>query len=646
MNLRSIACHTRRRFSLRSIPSRGKNKRCGIQYFLRRRLAALDTGLRRYDTLLAILLLLPLPLHASDSVVLEHSTARLIAASTTLTERTPLKVGAHILLEEGWHTYGENPGDAGIPPTIAWTLPEGFEAGPIEYPPTKTFKEVELTTYGYDEEVVFPVTLQVPPTLPDSTTLSARVEYLICKDICIPQTAELSLTLPRGEFTPSDDVDLLERFTQDAGGNTNLEPKPLPSTSVAVAAIPMETGKLSMPLSTLLAVIFAFLGGVILNLMPCVFPVLSLKLLALAKYNQEELHHAKREALAYTLGILTCFGLIVGLLITAQQAGSTIGWGYQFQSAGFVGVLALLLFLVGLNLSGFFDLPVLFGGAMADIKDPHSLKGGFATGMLATLVATPCTAPFMAPAIGFALTQPPAITLLIFASLGLGLAAPFLLLSFFPPLTRLLPKPGKWMESFKQFLAFPLYASSVWLAWVVGSQAGYVGMALLLLFAVATTFLLWLKTRFGTHTRWCHIAMLLVLLALAATLAQGLSGLSNTAAPAMVSTDSVAYSEETLEELRGNGTPVYLDVTATWCITCQLNYQSSLNRAEVRQAFKEKGVVFMVADWTKRDAAITKLLSSFGFKGVPLNVYFPPNADPIVLPQVLTPSVVLETIGG
>jgi thiol:disulfide interchange protein len=595
---------------------------------------------------IAVLAVSPLPLQAAESVVLEHSTARLVAASTTLTERTPLKVGAHILLEDGWHIYGENPGDAGLPSTIEWTLPDGFTAGNIEYPRTQTFKEGELTTYGYDEEVVLPVTLQVPYGLAETTTIQAKVEYLACKDICIPQTAELSLTLPRGEFSPSDDVDLIERFTLEAGGETSLEAKPLPSTSVEIAAIPMENAPQTGDMSLLLAVVFAFLGGVILNLMPCVFPVLSLKLLALTQYNQAELAHGKKEAVAYTLGILSCFGVIVGLLIAAQQAGGAIGWGYQFQSAGFVGVLALLLFMVGLNLSGVFHLPSLFGNAAANIENPHSLKGSFATGLLATLVATPCTAPFMAPAIGFALTQTPAATLLVFASLGLGLAAPFLLMSFFPPLTRLLPKSGPWLESFKQFLAFPMYASSVWLAWVVGTQAGAMGMALLLMCATSMAFLLWLKTRFGSHTRWCHIAMAFVLLALAATLAQGLTSLSSNATTnAQTHTNSVAYSAEKLAELRAAGTPVYLDATAAWCITCQVNYQSSLNRTEVQQAFQEKGIVFMVADWTKKDAAITELLGSFGFKGVPMNVYFPPNgAEPIVLPQVLTPRIVLDAI--
>ncbi len=579
------------------------------------------------------------PLYAAESAVLEHSTVRLIAASTAVTPGEPLKLGAHILLEEGWHTYGEKPGDAGIPTTMDWTLPSGFRAGKIEYPPTKTFTEGKLTTYGYDEEVVFPVTLQVPTALPDSNILSVKVDYLVCKDICIPQTAQLSLTLPTGAFTPSNDVDLLERFTRDAGGTVDLEPIPAPPIDA------VETSHLppASDLSLALAIAFAFLGGVILNLMPCVFPVLSLKLLAVTKYNHEELGHAKREALAYTAGILVCFAVIVGLLIGAQSAGNAIGWGYQFQSAGFVGVLALLLFVVGLNLSGVFHLPVLFGSAAAEVENPHSIKGSFATGLLATLIATPCTAPFMAPAIGFALTQPALVTLLVFLSLGLGLAAPFLLISFCPPLQRILPKPGRWMETFKQFLAFPMYASAVWLSWVVGSQAGYMGMALLLLFAVAAAFLLWIKSRFGTPTRWCHVAMILILLALAATLAQGLTNLS-AKTPAMYSENSVPYSAEKLSELRAAGTPVFLDATAKWCITCQVNYQTSIGTEEVQQAFKDRGVVFMVADWTKKDPAITELLTGFGFKGVPMNVYYPPQGEPKVLPQVLTPAIVLSTI--
>ncbi len=495
---------------------------------------------------------------------------------------------------EGWHTYYKDAGDAGLPTTLEWKLPEGFSASEIDWPPPQTFSENRLTTYGYSGHVVLPVTIYAPETAQNSTyKISVTAKWLACKDICIPEQQELSI---------------------------DYKPTAVPALTLRV---PQDDKAL------LLAISLALLGGLVLNLMPCVLPVLSLKALALVKKSGRERAHTARHGVAYTLGILLSFAVIAALLIALQQSGEAVGWGFQMQSPAFVGFLIYLLFLVGLSLSGVFHLPVLLGGVGGNLAGEASLRGSFFTGILATLVATPCTAPFMASAVGAALTMPPWAAMLVFLSLGFGLALPFLLISIFPSTLRFLPKQGAWMVRFKEFLAFPMYGSVIWLLWVLGLQAGIGAVALVLIGLLLLVFALWLQNlRF------------LAIIAAALFAVFSLTIIS----PQPTKTEGIAYSKQALESLRAEGKPVFVDATAAWCITCQVNKKLVLDSAEVQAAFKEKNIVFMVADWTNRNAEITAFLQAFGYNGVPLNVFYPAGGEPIVLPQILSKETVITTI--
>jgi thiol:disulfide interchange protein DsbD len=386
--------------------------------------------------------------------------------------------------------------------------------------------------------------------------------------------------------------------------------------------------------------LFAALGGSILNLMPCVFPVLSLKALSFASHREQ---HQGWHGLSYTAGVVCSFLLVAGALLALKAAGQAVGWGFQLQQAWFVGGLAYLFFAMGLSLSGFWEL----GGSWMGLGDKLATRGGYSgsffTGVLATLVASPCTAPFMGSALGFAATQPPLQALAVFAALGFGMALPMLILCLSPRLLTYIPKPGAWMDRFKQLLAFPLYATALWLCWIVGRQTGANGMAAILGGVLALTFALWLW-RFGTLARTLAAASLAFALAVLGS--PLLSANATAKANASASKDWQPYSAETLAQLRAAGKPVFLNATADWCITCLTNEKVALSSTAVKDSFRRHGITYLKADWTNYDPAITALLEQFGRNGIPLYVLFPANPDaaPVVLPQLLSPARVVEAV--
>jgi thiol:disulfide interchange protein DsbD len=410
-------------------------------------------------------------------------------------------------------------------------------------------------------------------------------------------------------------------------------------------------------LSLFEAMALALVGGIVLNLMPCVLPVLSVKALALVEHGGTDASTLRRHGLAYTAGVVTCFGAVAGSLLALRAGGEQIGWGFQLQSPLFVTLLAYLLFVLALSLSGV----VLIGGRLAGAGHALASRGGYAgsffTGALATVAATPCTAPFMGVAVGFAVTQPWTTALLIFEALGLGLALPYLLLTLVPAWRRLLPRPGPWMERLKQLLAFPLYASVAWLVWVVSQQAGPRGVAVMLAGLVLIGFAAWLhEASRGVSARWRRAATAAV--ALTVLGAVGLGAVAGTASPSAPAKErapggltSESFSPRRLAELRARGVPVFVNFTAAWCITCLVNERVALRSPEVAAAFARKGVVYLKADWTKKDGQIAAVLASFGRNGVPLYVLYPPNAagspasgEPSVLPQILSEGTIIEAI--
>jgi thiol:disulfide interchange protein DsbD len=418
-------------------------------------------------------------------------------------------------------------------------------------------------------------------------------------------------------------------------------PGPVPEASFSGAVGATEGG-----ITLLLAIAFAFVGGLILNAMPCVLPILAMKALALAGHGGGGGSEARKEGFSYAAGAVLSF-LVFGLVIVAlRQGGSAVGWGFQLQEPMAVAGFALLIFAVGLNLSGVFEFgSVTVGDSLASRS---GAVGAFFTGVLAVAVAAPCTAPFMAAALGFALTQSTVSALLIFLSLGLGFALPFMILGLWPRALAFLPKPGTWMLRLKQFLAFPMYGAAAWLTWVLAQEAGANGVAVLLAAFVALAMAAWLwsvtRDMSGQGRGVGAIAALAILI----VALYGLSTLAGATAPVQANAiSSEKFSDEKLASLRALGKPVFVDATAAWCITCLVNEQAVLSRQPVKDAFASRKVTYLVADWTNRNAAITKLLEANGRDGVPLYLYFAPGADkPVILPQILTEAGVLSAINS
>ena len=412
------------------------------------------------------------------------------------------------------------------------------------------------------------------------------------------------------------------------------------ATTALVTTPPVEDTTAAPPpagMTLLLALGLAFLGGVILNTMPCVFPILSLKVLSFA--TGDPATH-RRHGLAYLLGVVSSFLLIASVLISLQAAGRWVGWGFQLQSTGFVIALAYLFAVMGLSLSGL----VLFGGRWMNVGSglatAPGIQGSFFTGVLAVIVASPCTAPFMGSALGFALTQPPLYALTVFAALGTGMAAPMVALSTSDRARRWLPKPGPWMETLKQIMAFPLYLTAVWLLWVAGKQNGVDTMAAaaagLVMLALGLTLL-----RGGRIGRVIGSACLVSAIVLG-----GVRGGSSDASTADGREGVVTWSPAALASLRAQGLPVFVDVTADWCITCLANEQAVLFTDEMTQAFAASEVTYMVADWTNYDPGIGEFVRQHGRNGIPLYVMYSgdPQATPVILPQLLTTRIMMEAL--
>jgi thiol:disulfide interchange protein DsbD len=700
-----------------------------------------------------------LPLSAQEDST-PHSEARLVSDVASIRAGVPFTVGFHVTLDEGWHTYWHNAGDAGNGLIAEWSLPSGFVADSFAYPIPERIPYPPLVNYGYNDEVVFLATITPPADLGAgrSVRLTVSADFLVCEKICIPAQAERSLDLPVRDapplpsgdsalvvryadrlpvansqwatraartvggfvldvappdgwegslggayFFPADPV-LLDHVADQAVGRTATgayrirltestylpgEPERIegvlvlpngaafdaagrrglivsaavegaqvawaaePDEPVAAAAMAggqAATADAAGGVSLLVAVLFALAGGVILNLMPCVFPILSLKALGFASRGGDRAG-MRRDGLAFAAGVIVTFLAVAGLLMAVRASGAQVGWGYQLQSPAVVAALAALMVIIGLNLAGMFEI----GASMTRLGGLGGSGEGsaFLTGVLATVVATPCTAPFMGAAVGAALIRPPLEGLVIFGALGVGMAAPYMALSFWPALASRLPRPGRWMETFKQALAFPMFAVAIWLVWVFGLQTGIGGAARLLFGLLLLAFAGWVIGRWPAVTISLRNRLAtrgLAAGAVIAALAAGVTAIRGET-PIPAAGDAAAMEWETwsaaaVEEHRSAGRAVFVDFTAAWCISCQVNERVALEAASVRQGFAERDVALLKADWTRRDSSITAALASFGRSGVPLYVYYPahPAAEPIVLPALLTPKIVLETL--
>jgi len=633
-------------------------------------------------------------------------------------------VALHFDIIEGWHTYWKNAGDSGNPPRIEWQLPPGISASDIHWPYPQRLPIGPLMNYGYSNEAWLLVRMTAADNIKAAQlSLNASAAWLVCKEECIPEEGEFSLSLPvasPGESQASNwhaqfqliqqrlpqpapwpnrihvednEIDLRIQIAEhDAGQIEDVyffparygiaEHAAQQSSSVddQTLSINIRRGDLKaqalqslqgvlvlserLPDATItrafeinstaaasqnvwLILSFALLGGLLLNIMPCVFPILSLKALSIVQTAAHSAAMARRNGYVFTLGVLLCFAIIAGTLLILRSGGEAIGWGFQLQSPVFVLTLAWLIFAMGLQFSGVWSFGESWMGIGHNMTAQRSYLGAFVTGVLAVIVATPCTAPFMGTALGYALSQPAWIALMIFLCLGLGMALPWLLISLWPGLSTYLPKPGAWMERVKQVLAFPLYATAAWLLWVLAQQVNQQSLlyALLSLVLIALGLWFWQNTRSASKAwRRSAVMALLLLIGLMSTLLWKLE--AAVTIPVSAQQNWEPYDADTLARFRAEGKAVLVNFTAAWCISCLVNEKVVLSSDEIKTELRDKSIVYMKGDWTSRDPAITRVLEQYGRSGVPLYLYFPsdPQREAAVLPNILTRGIVLQAL--
>ena len=697
---------------------------------------------------------------ASDNVK-----ARLISETDGIAPGQSIWVALQFDIRDGWHTYWRNPGDSGQATKLKWTLPAGVTAGDIVWTTPHRFEIPPLINYGYAGHAMHLVQITAAPDLKAGAALAlqAKASWLVCADVCIPESADLQLRLPvkpsagaidssveplfaaaRSEqpsaqlaatgasirdgrlvltlgkdwgatlsqiqslaFYPYDDgvieygaPQILTRTsdsvglamkvgyqppqtgtirgvllaTEQSGKDVISVPMQIEAAFAGAGGAPVTPGSRFAPGAAtpgaatpdaatrdILAagaapalpvlVLLAILGGLILNLMPCVFPVLSIKAIGLVEQAKKHPAAVRTKGLVFAAGVISSMLCLAAVLLALRAGGEQIGWGFQLQSPLFVTLMIYLLLAVGLNLSGVFEV----GGGLAGVGDGltqgDSYRAAFFTGVLTTLVATPCTAPFMAAAVGAALTQSPVIALIIFAALGAGLALPYLLLSFAPWMRRALPKPGAWMDTLKQIFAFPMYASAAWLLWVLAQQTSSIGLGAALAGAILIALAAWAYQKSKWSSTGGRVAALLTAVAavLLAIVLPVRFAVVAAATPNAASANAAAvdewqpYDAARVAQLNARGRPLLVNFTASWCLTCLVNERNAFADAAVQKIFLGKGVTLMKGDWTNRDPAITKALADFGRAGVPLYVVYnskPGSTTPVVLPQLLTANIV------
>ena len=702
--------------------------------------------------LLAAAAVIPAVLHAADSAVVRTDQARaelVVHAPQGVAAGSPLWLGLKIEHRPEWHTYWKNPGDSGLPTTLAFELPPGFVAGEIAWPTPRPLPVGPLVNFGYEGTLLLPVAVTVPAGFDgDALDVKLRADWLICKDVCIPEGGDFALRIParaattahaalfdgaraavprrldevRGQATlaggalqvsisglPASWRGRPLQFLPELAGVIDNAAKPAARWQDATwsAAVPLSPQRSESPQSLQVVVVtageaagiqvpltiagnwpspgagttaaapveaargptgssgdlglaaamaLAFAGGLLLNLMPCVFPVLSLKVLGFAAHAQQR-RTLLLGGLAYTAGVVVSFVALAAVLIALRAGGEQLGWGFQLQSPAFVAGLAALFTLIGLNLAGVFEVGSVLPGNLAALRARHPMVDSALTGVLAVAVASPCTAPFMGASLGLAATLPPVQALAVFVALGLGMAAPYLVASAWPAVARLLPRPGPWMAHFKVLMAFPMFATVVWLVWVLGQQVGIDGVAALLGSLLALALAAWAlgSPSLGRGARW--VLSSTALACLAATLAWALPSFVDPAARAggAAARDTgaragepwEAWSASRVEQALGEGRAVFVDFTAAWCVTCQFNKRTVLADPAVLAEFQSRRVLLLRADWTRRDPAITAELARLQRNGVPVYALYAPGAvAPRLLGEILSAREVRDALGA
>jgi len=607
---------------------------------------------RLRTTVLCFLVVLSgLAFSASPSFNLNSMSPPRLSASFPPGDLAPGSVlSVQVTLDSGWHINADTTPDEFLLPSKIEATNEGLTFGKAQWPkPLKIYSkalELETWVFGGTFSILLPVTKVQASTDPQATTVT--LHYQACSGSICLAPAQVSLDLKKNSGDLSQSI-----------GNSNEDPKSqiaaTPTASLPTPSAPVATHTLPVLL------FFAFVGGLILNLMPCVLPVLSIKALSLAKHARESRRKLLTMGLSMAFGIFVSFWSLAAIVITVQKAGGSAGWGFQFQNPGFLVAMIILITLFALNLFGVFEiwLPSVAQTGLTQKASRKGFLGAFMNGVLMTLLSTPCSAPFLGSAMGYAFTQPPLVLVLFFTACGLGLAFPYLMLSLFPQTLKWIPKPGNWMIHFKQFLGFLMLVTSSWLLWVLGRSAGIETMGIVLVLMIALGFGAWVLGLLAApgNPFWKVVLgwMLIAAIGFAGWAWYVSPQLEQAAKPTETCGDSVLqknaegwyrWSPEAVTELQHQGKTIFVDFTADWCLTCKTNETAVLTTEGIKAAFAMNNVALMKADFTRPNAAISQALHSFGRSGVPLYVIYPGNApsQPIALSEILTPDQVQEAL--
>ena len=677
----------------------------------------------------------------ADEVQSAHIKARLVAQSLTVAPGGDDYVALDYTPLKGWHTYWKNPGDTGLAPKFTWDLPDGVTAADPRFQPPVLLPTLGLTSYGYDGRNILLVKLHNGSHFAagDALPLHAKVDFLVCADVCVPESLTVDLKLTVGAPADGPDAATVQKAldglpkpgpagtvdlnTDQVGGTvefgiplTDADAKgayffpeqagvvsyPAPQTidvgsagfairtkaagatlpdgdlpnhelsgvlkladgeafQIALNRAPLAASvhglgapgaaKAEDGVSLWVAIIGALAGGLILNLMPCVFPILAMKLMALTRAGHDQAL-ARRESLLYGAGAIVSFVGLALILDVARALGQSLGWGFQLQSPYVTAGLAIIILLVAISMGGFFEvgawLQRLGGNAQVGVAQMQTARprlAAFMTGVLAVVVAAPCTAPFMGPAVGFALTQGGAVSFIVFVVLGLGFALPFValtwLITLVPAVAKILPRPGEWMISLQRLLAVVMFCAVAWLVWVFSQQVPTTGLLCLVTGLIMIAMAIVNKIKLQRYAPPVLVVLGLVLVVCGASQPLETRPAVTGAGPLA----GVPFDVARLSELRARNKPVLVDLTAAWCVTCKVNEMGALADPAVLKAFKATGTTYMVGDWTNQDARISHYLSLYGRSGVPLYVYYGAhNARPQVLPQLLQAEDVVKVL--
>jgi thiol:disulfide interchange protein DsbD len=631
-----------------------------------------------------------------------HANVSIIKSDSSSLQKNELFIGIKMDMQKNWHTYWKNPGDSGGPINVAWTLPKNVKIeGPL-WPTPQLLPYPPLMTYGYKDFVIFPYKIQYKD-INDLTFIGADIDFLICADVCVPEKANIKSFFENIEetqileewiskvpntiypvlgsqtkrfleirFSYNDNIENIYFFLEKQNivlhsgkqvlikeENNWLLKIPLQFENLKISSIEgvikinedsylvkadvTNNPEESISMSIFQAIIFAFIGGIILNLMPCVFPIISLKILSFVSMGGSSKKKIRTHSLIFSFGVIISFISIALALLAFKAGGNSVGWGFQLQSPLIVGILSILMFIIGLILL----MNIEIGTSMTKLgkvgMNQTTYSSSFLTGILAVVVASPCTAPFMGAAIGYALIQPSFVTLPIFIALGTGFAFPYLILSYKPELVGTLPGSGEWMLRLKEFFAFPMFATSLWLLWVFSLQTSADALVELLLVLLLISTIVWLITNIAKKI--IKIILLLALGSLLITQIQTLATIEIGVNDIKDTENEIIWTKKIEEELQAENKPYLINYTAAWCITCQANDKVALSRPGVKKFFKENNIKYIVADWTNKNQDILDALKIYGRSGVPLYVYWKPGMQkPEILPALLTENIILDAL--